>query len=97
MLAGVPLRQDIAVTGSVNQHGGIQAVGGINEKIKGFFEACRVKGLTGQQAVCIPRSNRGHLVPRHDVIDTMREGRLSRLGHRHGGRGERAADQPARR
>jgi lon-related putative ATP-dependent protease len=75
-LAGVPLRQDIAVTGSVNQHGEIQAVGGVNEKIEGFFEVCRIKGLTGTQEVCIPRSNVRHLLLRRDVIDAVREGRF---------------------
>lgn len=72
-LAGVPLRQDIAVTGSVNQHGEIQAVGGVNEKVEGFFDVCRIKGLTGTQGVCIPRSNVRHLVLRRDVIDAVGE------------------------
>jgi len=76
-LADVPLRQDIAVTGSVNQHGEVQAVGGVNEKIEGFFDVCRLqKGLTGSQGVCIPRSNVRHLVLRHDVVDAIREGRF---------------------
>ncbi len=75
-LAGVPLRQDVAVTGSVNQHGEVQAVGGVNEKVEGFFDVCRAKGLTGTQGVCIPRSNVRHLVLRHDVIDAVREGRF---------------------
>jgi lon-related putative ATP-dependent protease len=75
-LADVPLRQDVAVTGSVNQHGEIQAVGGVNEKIEGFFEVCKVQGLTGAQGVCIPRSNVRHLVLREDVIQAVREGRF---------------------
>jgi predicted ATP-dependent protease len=75
-IADVPLRQDIAVTGSVNQHGEVQAVGGINEKIEGFFEVCQVKGLTGTQGVCLPRSNARHLVLRHDVIEAVREERF---------------------
>ncbi|HEY8506046.1 MAG TPA: ATP-binding protein [Gemmataceae bacterium] len=75
-LSGVPLRQDIAVTGSVNQHGEVQAVGGVNEKIEGFYDVCRVKGLTGTQGVLIPRSNVRHLVLRRDVIDAVREGRF---------------------
>jgi predicted ATP-dependent protease len=75
-LANVPLRQDIAVTGSVNQHGEVQAVGGVNEKIEGFFDICRAKGLTGTQGVCIPRSNVRHLVLRHDVVDAVREGKF---------------------
>lgn len=75
-LADVPLRQDIAVTGSVNQHGEVQAVGGINEKIEGFFDVCRLKGLTGNQGVCIPRSNVHNLVLRNDVIEAVCEGRF---------------------
>lgn len=75
-LAGVPLRQDIAVTGSINQHGEVQAVGGVNEKIEGFFDVCRLKGLTGTQGVCIPRSNVRHLILRSDVIDAVRESRF---------------------
>lgn len=75
-LADVPVRQDIAVTGSINQHGEIQAVGGVNEKIEGFFDICRLKGLTGSQGVCIPRSNVRHLVLRPDVIEAVREKRF---------------------
>lgn len=70
-LVGLPLRQDIALTGSVNQHGEIQAVGGINEKIEGFFAVCREKGLTGTQGVCIPRANVHQLVLHPDVIRTV--------------------------
>jgi predicted ATP-dependent protease len=73
-LADVPLRQNIAVTGSVNQHGEVQAVGGVNEKVEGFFDVCQTRGLTGTQGVCIPRSNVRHLVLRHDVIDAIRVG-----------------------
>jgi lon-related putative ATP-dependent protease len=75
-LANVPLRQDIAVTGSVNQHGEVQAVGGVNEKVEGFFDVCRAKGLTGTQGVCIPRSNVRHLVLRPDLIDAIRMGKF---------------------
>ena len=75
-VAGVPLRQDIAVTGSVNQHGEVQAIGGANEKVEGFFDVCRTKGLTGSQGVCLPRSNVRNLVLRHDVIDAIREGKF---------------------
>jgi lon-related putative ATP-dependent protease len=66
-LARVPLRQDIAVTGSVNQWGQIQAIGGVNEKVEGFYDVCRVVGLTGQQGVCIPQSNVRNLILRKDV------------------------------
>lgn len=72
-LADVPLRQDIAVTGSVNQHGEVQAIGGANEKIEGFFEICRQSGLTGSQGVCIPRSNIRHLELHPDVVEAVRQ------------------------
>jgi len=68
-LAELPVRQDLAVTGSVNQHGEIQAIGGVNEKIEGFFDICRARGLTGPQGVLIPSSNVQHLMLRHDVIE----------------------------
>jgi predicted ATP-dependent protease len=73
----LPLRQDLAVTGSVNQHGEIQAVGGVNEKIEGFFRTCRRLGLTGTQGVVIPSANVRHLALHPEVIDAVREGRFS--------------------
>ena len=76
-LADVPLRQDLAVTGSVNQHGEVQAIGGVNEKIEGFFDICRARGLTGTQGVLIPQSNVQHLMLRHDVIDACAAGRFA--------------------
>lgn len=75
-LSDVPLRQDIAVTGSVNQWGEIQAIGGVNEKIEGFYDICRVLGLTGSQGVIIPQSNVRHLVLRRDVIEAVAAGRF---------------------
>ena len=75
-LADVPLRQDIAVTGSVDQRGQVQVVGAINEKIEGFFDVCRLKGLTGTQGVCIPRGNVPNLVLRHDVIQAVSLGQF---------------------
>jgi lon-related putative ATP-dependent protease len=75
-LAGLPLRQDLAVTGSVNQHGEIQAVGGVNEKVEGFFDACRARGLTGRQGVLIPEANTRHLMLREDVVQAVRAGRF---------------------
>jgi len=72
-LSGLPIRQDVAVTGSVNQQGDIQPIGGVNEKIEGFFDVCRVKGLTGQQGVIIPRENVEDLMLRPDVIGAVRE------------------------
>lgn len=71
-LGGIPLRQAIAVTGSVNQQGEIQPVGAINEKIEGFFDLCRARGLTGTQGVLIPESNVGHLMLRADVVEAVR-------------------------
>ncbi|EIC29257.1 MULTISPECIES: Lon protease family protein [Methylomicrobium] len=67
-LARVPLRQDIAMTGSVNQLGQVQPIGGVNEKIEGFFDICSAKGLTGNQGVIIPASNIKHLMLRWDVV-----------------------------
>jgi predicted ATP-dependent protease len=66
--------QRIAVTGSVDQHGRIQAIGGINEKIEGFFELCRERGLTGDQGVLIPTANLPHLMLETDVAQAVREG-----------------------
>jgi lon-related putative ATP-dependent protease len=73
-LSGVPIRQGIAVTGSVNQNGEVQAIGGINQKIEGFFEVCRARGLTGNQGVLIPDSNVRNLMLKDDVVDAIREG-----------------------
>jgi lon-related putative ATP-dependent protease len=75
-LASAPVRQGIAITGSVNQHGRVQAIGGVNEKIEGFFDVCAAKGLTGAQGVVIPRANVRHLALRHDVVSAAREGRF---------------------
>jgi predicted ATP-dependent protease len=75
-LAEVPVRQSLAVTGSVNQHGEVQAIGGVNEKIEGFFDLCVRRGLTGEQGVLIPRANVPHLVLRKDVVAAAAEGRF---------------------
>ncbi|MFN8422167.1 MAG: AAA family ATPase [Anaerolineae bacterium] len=75
-LAGLPLRQDIAVTGAVSQSGEVQAIGGVNEKIEGFFDVCRLEGLTGTQGVAIPASNLQHLMLRADVIEAVAAGRF---------------------
>jgi len=69
-----PLRQDIAVTGSMDQHGVAQAIGGVNQKIEGFFDICNVQGLTGTQGVLIPSANRDHLMLRQDVVDAVAAG-----------------------
>ncbi len=71
-LSGLPLRQDIAVTGSLNQKGEIQPIGGVNEKIEGFFDVCRAKGLTGTQGVIIPHQNVQNLMLRADVVDAVK-------------------------
>ena len=76
-LAEAPLRQDLAVTGSVNQHGEIQAIGGVNEKIEGFFDICSKRGLTGSQGVLIPQANVQHLMLRRDVIEACTAGRFA--------------------
>jgi lon-related putative ATP-dependent protease len=73
-LSGLPLRQDIAVTGSLNQKGEIQPIGGVNEKIEGFFDVCRAKGLTGTQGVIIPQQNVQNLMLRADVVAAVKEG-----------------------
>ncbi|MEK7873194.1 MAG: ATP-binding protein, partial [Chloroflexota bacterium] len=75
-LAGAPIKQGIAVTGSVNQRGEIQAIGGANQKIEGFFDVCKAKGLTGQQGVMLPRSNVQNLMLREDVVEAVRAGKF---------------------
>src|SRR6201993_968129 len=75
-LSDLPLRQDIAVTGSLNQKGDIQAIGGVNEKIEGFFDVCRILGLTGSQGVLIPASNVEDLMLREDVLDAVSSGKF---------------------
>ncbi|MEX0785536.1 MAG: ATP-binding protein [Dehalococcoidia bacterium] len=73
-LAEAPLKQGIAVTGSVDQWGDVQVVGGTNEKIEGFFAVCKAKGLTGEQGVVLPRGNVRHLMLHRDVVDAVRDG-----------------------
>jgi lon-related putative ATP-dependent protease len=73
-LADAPIRQSLAVTGSVNQHGQVQAIGGVNEKIEGFFEICRARGLDGTHGVVIPIANVPHLMLRDDVVEASRAG-----------------------
>jgi lon-related putative ATP-dependent protease len=75
-VAEVPLRQDIAVTGSVNQHGEVQPVGGVTQKIEGFFELCRSRGFTGNQGVLIPAPNQRHLMLRDEVVEAVRLGQF---------------------
>ena len=75
-ISGVGLKQSLAVTGSVNQHGEVQAIGGANYKIEGFFDLCKARGLTGDQGVLIPASNVRHLMLREDVVDAARNGQF---------------------
>jgi lon-related putative ATP-dependent protease len=75
-LSEVPIRQSIAVTGSVNQKGEVQAIGGVNHKIEGFHDCCRVKGLTGKQGVMIPESNVQDLMLRKDVVEAVKQGKF---------------------
>lgn len=75
-IADLPIKQNIAVTGSINQFGDIQPIGGVNEKIEGFFDVCAHRGLTGDQGVIIPRTNVGNLMLREDVISAVREGKF---------------------
>lgn len=75
-LAETPIKQSLAVTGSVNQRGQVQAIGGVNEKIEGFFDICQARGLTGDQGVLIPQSNVKHLMLREDVVEAVAAGQF---------------------
>lgn len=75
-MSGIALKQSIAVTGSVNQKGEIQPIGGVNEKIEGFYETCKLKGLTGEQGVLIPRKNINNLMLNKDVIEAVEKGQF---------------------
>lgn len=75
-LSGLPINQSVAVTGSVNQFGHIQPIGGANAKIEGFYEVCKAKGLTGEQGVMIPATNVRHLMLKPEVVDAVREGKF---------------------
>jgi lon-related putative ATP-dependent protease len=75
-LSGLPLRQDIAVTGSINQKGEIQPIGGVNEKIEGFYGVCKAKGLTGTQGVIIPHQNVDDLMLKTEVVEAVKEGKF---------------------
>jgi lon-related putative ATP-dependent protease len=75
-LSGIAIKQGIAVTGSVNQRGMVQPIGGVNHKIEGFFEVCRSQGLTGEQGVMIPKSNERHLMLHADVVQAVADGQF---------------------
>ncbi len=76
-ISGVPIKQSLAVTGSVNQKGQVQAIGGVNEKIEGFFDLCKARSLTGEQGVVIPNANVKHLMLRRDVVEAAHSGKFS--------------------
>ncbi|MEW8537121.1 MAG: ATP-binding protein [Candidatus Thiodiazotropha endolucinida] len=76
-LSGLPIKQQFAVTGSVNQMGEVQAIGGVNEKIEGFFDICRTRGLSGHQGVLIPSANTKHLILREDVVQAVKAGEFA--------------------
>ncbi|HDH04516.1 MAG TPA: ATP-binding protein [Nitrospirae bacterium] len=76
-IAGVPLKQSFAITGSMNQHGEVQPIGGVNEKIEGFFEVCKLSGLNGQHGVIIPRRNLIHLMLNNEVIEAVADGKFN--------------------
>jgi lon-related putative ATP-dependent protease len=75
-LAGAPARQDLAMTGSINQQGRVQAIGGVNEKIEGFFDICQRRGLSGEQGVLVPASNVEHMMLREDVVAAVEAGQF---------------------
>ncbi|EGG99163.1 ATP-dependent protease La Type II [gamma proteobacterium IMCC2047] len=72
-----PVKQNIAMTGSVNQRGEVQAIGGVNEKIEGFFDICKMRGLTGDQMVIIPASNQSNLMLSSEIIEAVEQGLFS--------------------
>jgi predicted ATP-dependent protease len=75
-LSGVAIKQNLAVTGSINQHGRVQVVGGVNEKIEGFFNVCKTRGLDGSHGVIIPRDNVKHLMLQEEVIEAVQDGKF---------------------
>ncbi len=75
-ISGIPLKQGIAVTGSINQKGEVQAIGGVNEKIEGFYSICKIKGLTGNQGVIIPEKNITHLMLKEEVVEAISQGKF---------------------
>ncbi len=75
-LSGIPIKQNLAVTGSVNQKGEVQAIGGINEKIEGFFEVCKARGFTGEQGVLMPASNIKNLMLKEEIVEAVKQGKF---------------------
>ncbi|MDB2356526.1 AAA family ATPase, partial [Pseudoalteromonas sp.] len=75
-ITNLPISQSIALTGSINQHGDVQAIGGVNEKIEGFFKLCKMRGLTGQQGVIVPKSNQVNLVLDDEILTAVERGKF---------------------
>jgi predicted ATP-dependent protease len=76
-ITSLPISQSIALTGSINQHGDVQAIGGVNEKIEGFFKLCKMRGLTGEQGVIIPKSNQVNLVLDDEILEAVERGKFN--------------------
>jgi len=76
-ITSLPISQSIALTGSINQHGDVQAIGGVNEKIEGFFKLCKMRGLTGEQGVIIPKSNQVNLVLDDEILNAVEQGKFN--------------------
>jgi predicted ATP-dependent protease len=76
-LSGIPLKQNLAITGSMDQHGEVQPIGGVNEKIEGFFDLCKVRGLDGTHGVVIPRKNMSNLMLKKEVVDAVKNSTFS--------------------
>ncbi len=76
-LTGIPVRQDLAMTGAIDQHGNVEAIGGANEKIEGFFDVCNFRGLNGHQGVVIPKANAPDLMLRREIVDACRQNKFS--------------------
>ena len=75
-ISGVPVRQGVAITGSMDQNGNVQPIGGVNQKIEGFFDLCRLRGLDGTQGVIIPGRNRRNLLLKDEVVEAVRDGKF---------------------
>ncbi len=75
-ISGVPLKQSLAVTGSMDQNGEVQPIGGVNEKIEGFFDLCKSRGLNGEHGVIIPRRNIKNLILKKEVVEAVKDGRF---------------------
>ena len=96
-LCGVPIRQDLAVTGSVDQYGTVQAIGGVNQKVEGFYRVCKAIGLTGSQGVMVPRTNVSNLMLDPETTGAIRARRIPHLPDRFDRSRNRDADWCARR